>query len=124
MDDFKKFKFEKVLNICDYNTDSYPLFLNSDGIVLLIKDSSDSLREPTIKEIEYCCRYKKKKESSSVKGLVSSNSTESCSTNESDIKNNCNTAKIKNKTFTNTKKDKALVIKVKKATSDMHIKEM
>ncbi len=108
----KKFKFENIYEIGDYSIDNYPLYLNSDGSVLIIKDKSKFIREPTIDESLFYCRPKRE---SNKKTLVNCNSNGSCSTNESD--NPFNHSK---KALTKKKeKDNGIVITVKKTDSDI-----
>lgn len=113
MDDFRRYKFEKIEEIGDYNIDNFPLYLNSDGVVLIIKDKSEVIRDPTPEEAKFFCRPKR---DSIKKGLTTCSSNESCSTNESE--------KLKKPKLSNSfKKDKGIVITVKKTESNELIKE-
>lgn len=117
MDDFKRFKFENIYEIGELNIDNYPLYLNQDGLIVLVKDKSKLFREPTSEEIQLYCRPRKE----SFKKMQTSNSNGSCSTNESENKanksigNNVGSKRIFSNNF---KKDKGLTITVKKTNSD------
>ena len=109
----KKFKFENIYEIGDYSIDNYPLYLNSDGCVLIVKDKTKFVREPTSDEFLFYCRPKRE---SFKKTLANCNSNGSCSTNESD-----NQPFSYSKKASNYKKDKdkGIVITVKKTDSDI-----
>lgn len=114
MDDFKKFKFQNLLEVGDFMIDNYPLYLNSDGGVLVVKDQSEKIREPTPEEYQLYCRQRPAKDQK-----VISNSTEL-----NDLK--CDKTLTNGKTESKRKfksefEDKGLVITIKK--QDSSIKE-
>ena len=67
LEDFEKFKvnlhlkkFENLFGLTENFIDNTPLFLNSDGNLLILKDETKMLREPNEEEIKQFCKPKGK----------------------------------------------------------------
>lgn len=109
LDDLQKYKFENVYEIGEFDIDNYPLYLNTDGCTLIVRNKEDKLREPTETEIQYYCRPRLSHNKKQLKQSAS-NSTLESSGSEKEIDRN------KFNKYRSMPKDKGLVITVKKNT--------
>lgn len=103
MDDLLKFKFETLLNISEFSIDNFPLFLNTEGCFILVKDKSEKVKKPSDDDIIYCFRP----------GQINSKKTLGTSNSSSTIESNGSTSKFKKTDKNSFQKDKGLVITVK-----------
>lgn len=110
MDDFLKFKFENLFDICEFDIDNYPLYLNSDGCTLIVKDKSEKPRDPTEEEISLYCKPRNSVNKKTLGNSASNSTIESSGSSDTDAV----TAKKFNSKIKSMPKDKGLVITVKK----------
>lgn len=103
MDDLLKFKFETLSNISEFSIDNFPLFLNTEGCFIIVKDKSDKLKKPTEDDINYCYRP----------GQTHNKKTLGTSNSNSTIESSGSTSKFKKTDKYSFNKDKGLVITVK-----------
>lgn len=108
MDDLLKYKFETIYEIGEYEIDNYPLFLNTDGCTLIVKDKSDKPRDANETELQLYCRPRGNNTKKSLMSSASNSTLNSSGSSDNDA-NSKITKKIKPST-----KDKGLVITVKK----------
>lgn len=104
MDDLARSKFESLLQLSEYKIENFPLFLNSDGFLLIVKDRSNLLREPSALERQFYCKPMNKNQ-----GKISLSSLNSTSTIDSNGERNSR-PKIRHDKYS---KEKGIVITVK-----------
>lgn len=109
MDDLLKYKFESIYEIGEYEIDNFPLFLNTDGCTLIIKDKVDKSREPNEKEFLMYCRPRTNNTKKSIMSSASISTQNSSGSSDNDGIQIAN-RKVKASQY----KDKGLVITVKK----------
>lgn len=114
VDDLVRSKFESLMQLSEFKIENFPLFLNSDGFLLVVKDRNETLREPNALEKQFYCKSLTKNQ-----GKISLSSLNSASTVDSACERG-SLSKVKQERY---HKEKGIVITVKEVNPFSKVEE-